>query len=799
MKIWSKQNLTGAGALVVSLMLANFLNFVFNAFLGRHLSYEQFGVLTFFNTIITLFSVFFSGLSSTVNHRTAYLNGKYDHEAGARFARFVRRRSALIAIGLGVVWLAVTPLLSKLFHIDDLVGISMFSPVFLFISISMVNRGYLQGNLNFVSVALIILTEAFMKLMSAAALIFLGLENWIYLSIPFSWLTSFALSAFVTVNRMKAVKGENQFRFSKRFYAAAVVTGLSSMVFLSVDVLLAKHFLSPTAAGEYSLLSLIGKMVYFLGSLLNGFIITFVSHDKGEKRDPGRTFNRLFAACLGLTGVAVFIVGVLGDTTAPILLGQKAQAILPYILTYSIAIGVFTLTSAIVIYQLAREQYAFSIAALAVSGMMALGIILNHGGIQEIINAIFWVSLAGFAIIGLMHLLLRNGRSIIINALDLLNVFMPLQTQAELKQGGKRILIMNWRDTKHTFGGGAEVYIHELAKRWVQDGNQVTVFCGNDSKSLHDETIDGVRIVRRGGFYFVYAWAFVYYITRFRGQFDIIIDCQNGIPFFTPLYAKEKIYCLLFHVHQDVFFKYLPGPMAWFASVLENRAMPYFYRNVKFLTISESTKKDMENLSLIGKGIEIIFPGVDLEQMQPGQKDSNPSVLYLGRLKAYKSVDVLIRSFTSISRKVKNSKLLIAGTGEEEDKLKELADELGLENHVEFLGKVTEAQKVQLMQRAWVFVNPSMMEGWGITTIEANACGTPVVAADVPGLRDSVNNPHTGFLVPHGDSTAMAEKISKILADQKLRSFMSSEAIAWSKQFDWDQSAKKGLRTMRLT
>jgi glycosyltransferase involved in cell wall biosynthesis len=116
-----------------------------------------------------------------------------------------------------------------------------------------------------------------------------------------------------------------------------------------------------------------------------------------------------------------------------------------------------------------------------------------------------------------------------------------------------------------------------------------------------------------------------------------------------------------------------------------------------------------------------------------------------------------------------------------------------LEGNVEFMGKVTEMQKVGLMQRAWVFVNPSLTEGWGITTIEANACGTPVVASDVPGLRDSVNDPDTGFLVPHGNAGKLAEQIIRLLDDQPLRSKMSKSTLEWAKQFNWDISSRKGL------
>ncbi len=85
------------------------------------------------------------------------------------------------------------------------------------------------------------------------------------------------------------------------------------------------------------------------------------------------------------------------------------------------------------------------------------------------------------------------------------------------------------------------------------------------------------------------------------------------------------------------------------------------------------------------------------------------------------------------------------------------------------------------------------MEGWGITTIEANACGTPVVASRVSGLKDSVKNPHTGYLVDYGDVDAFADKIAKLLTNKTVRSSMSEEAENWAKKFDWNISANKSL------
>ncbi len=381
----------------------------------------------------------------------------------------------------------------------------------------------------------------------------------------------------------------------------------------------------------------------------------------------------------------------------------------------------------------------------------------------------------------------RFWKRTLIDANDLLKKDFEVDTK---NVRGTKILVFNWRDNSHVFAGGAEVYVHELSKRLVSEGNHVTLFCGNDGRAPRYEIVDGVYIVRRGGFYLVYLWAFLYYMLKFRNKYDVVIDCENGIPFFTPLYVRKPIFCVLHHVHLDIFSNYLNRPMALLAKFLEGTLMPLVYLNVPFITVSQSTKMSMKEIGLGKKGIYIVQNGVDLLNLIPGAKATNPLVLYLGRLKEYKSVDILIKAFKSVLDKTPNANLIIAGSGTEESNLKKLTENLGLTGSVSFLGKVTEEEKIKLMQRAWAFVNPSYIEGWGITVIEANACGTLVVASDVAGLRDSVKNSYNGFLVDYGNITAFSSKIIEVLQNSLVRESCSKNAVIWASKFSWDMSAQ---------
>jgi len=793
-----KRLLTGAAFFVAANLFSNFLNFAFNAFLGRELALESFGVLTLMNTIIYLLSIAAGAYGTVLNRQTAFLEAKNKKEKALFFLKQSNRYALFITGALSILWLVASPYLSAFFNIDNILIILLFSPIISILFLSAANKGYLQGGFQFGVGALLVLAESIAKFIFAVAFVYAGMEQFVALSLPlsiaFAYVISVLIISKVTMKSAPDVsKPPPSYVFPSGFYAASLVAGLSTAAFLSVDVLLVKHFMSPQEAGEYSLLSLVGKMVFFFGSLLNFAIIPFTAHDQAQQKNPGRRFFKIVLGMLFLVGGSFVGLGLFGRLLVPLFFGAKATAIVSYLLSYSFSISFFTISNTFVTYHLARKDYRFSMVALLSAVFLSVGIVYSHSSIGSVVDLLFMVSLGNLVVISLMHTWQSFGRFVIKNIYDLLDVIRPLPAMIPSVEGGKRILIFNWRDTKHALAGGAEVYIHELAKRWVGAGNAVVQFCGNDGKSERNDVVDGVRIIRRGGFYFVFPWAFVYYMFKFRGKFDIIVDCHNGLPFFTPLYAKEPVFCLLHHVHQEVFKKYLNPLLGFIASNLESKVMPVVYRNIKFITISNSSFNEMKEWNLTGKGVDILFPGVNLGNLAPGQNHETPVILYLGRLKAYKSVDVLIRAFKQVLDKSPESVLCIAGDGEEQVKLEKLVEILEIEESVVFTGRVTEEEKLMLLQKAWVFVNPSMMEGWGITTIEANACGVPVVAADVPGLRDSVRHLTTGYLVEHGNTDEFATKIVELIHDHESRKKMSESSIEWAKQFDWDLVAQKSL------
>lgn len=359
------------------------------------------------------------------------------------------------------------------------------------------------------------------------------------------------------------------------------------------------------------------------------------------------------------------------------------------------------------------------------------------------------------------------------------------------KQKGLKILIFNWRDIKHTWAGGAECYVHELAKRWVKNGHEVTVFCGNDKFCKKEEIIDGVKIIRRGGMYTVYAWAVFYYIFKLRRGVDIIVDSENGTPFFTPLFSTKPIILLIHHVHKEIFTNHLRFPFSYIARFIEGRLMPIVYRKNTVVTVSQSTKDEIVKAKLAQEqDIFIVNPGVNI---YPAKiiKTKHPTVIYLGRLKAYKNIDVAIKAFSRISKKIPRAKFYIVGEGECDRELYELSEGLGLHSQILFYGKVSEKRKVKLLSQSWLALQPSSLEGWGITVLEANAYKTPVIASNTNGLKDSIVHGKTGVLVRTKDVGEFSKAMLFLFQNKKKRVEISEASYRWAQQFSWDTSAEK--------
>jgi glycosyltransferase involved in cell wall biosynthesis len=355
-----------------------------------------------------------------------------------------------------------------------------------------------------------------------------------------------------------------------------------------------------------------------------------------------------------------------------------------------------------------------------------------------------------------------------------------------------KILVVNWLDRENPQAGGAEAHLHQIFGRLADRGHRVTLLTSGWRGCAPRVELDGIQVHRCGGRHTVPLAAPRYYRKHLRDEpTDVVVEDLNKVPFFTPLWTRTPVALLVHHLFGTTAFQEASPPLAAATWLLE-RPVPRVFRGLPTVAVSESTREDLVGRGLRREQIEVIPNGIDLETFAPrgdGTRYEVPTILYLGRLKRYKRVDLVIRAAAELKRRGRPFRVLVAGTGDQLGALERLTTKLGLGSHVELLGFVSEERKLELFRRSWVHVLTSPKEGWGISNIEAAACGTPAVASDSPGLRESVVHGGTGFLVPHGDVIRLADALERVLSDPALRDTLGVSARRFAEGLSWSRSA----------
>lgn len=354
------------------------------------------------------------------------------------------------------------------------------------------------------------------------------------------------------------------------------------------------------------------------------------------------------------------------------------------------------------------------------------------------------------------------------------------------------ILAVNWLDVANPLAGGAELHFFEIFRRLAERGHRVTLICSGWSGGPREAEIQGIAVHRHGGRHS--------FAVRGRGAVrralheerqDIIVEDINKLPLYLPTLTTLPVYIIVPHLFGTTAFREASWPVAaivWLAEL----AIPAAYRRAAFQAISDSTRDDLVARGIPAEGIRVIHPGVDATWYVPDPavpRAPVPTFLYVGRLKRYKGLDTLLRALASAHRAKADIQLAIAGDGDDRDRLEGLTKALGIASAVRFLGYVDEERKRDLFRTAWAHIFPSPKEGWGLSNVEAAACGTPAIASDSPGLRESVRNGQTGTLVPHGDVAALASALLRYARDPQLVESLGGAARRFAGTLSWSRAA----------
>lgn len=359
-----------------------------------------------------------------------------------------------------------------------------------------------------------------------------------------------------------------------------------------------------------------------------------------------------------------------------------------------------------------------------------------------------------------------------------------------------RILMFNWRDINNPAAGGAEVLTHEHMKRWAKAGHKCYLVTSAFPNCKNIEKIEGYTVYRSGNRFSVYWDAYKLYKRYFEGKVDLVIDQINTIPFFTPLYVKEKKMSFFHQTCKEIWFYEVKFPFSLFGYLAESLYLR-LYKNYPSMVLSTSTKQDLLNLNF--KHIFIIPAGINFKPISRIRKKEKNMLIYVGRLKKSKRIHHIIKALFFVKQKIPDIKLYIMGSGDNKynECLVKLTKKYDLQKNIDFLGYRNFEKRNELMGKAESILMASIREGWGLTITEANAMGTPAIGYNAPGLRDSIKNGLTGLL-SKDNPQALADKISEFLTNKNLKKKLTKNCLNDSHNYSWDKSAKESLNILEM-
>ena len=360
-----------------------------------------------------------------------------------------------------------------------------------------------------------------------------------------------------------------------------------------------------------------------------------------------------------------------------------------------------------------------------------------------------------------------------------------------MKSRPLHILVLVDRDWTHPQAGGTGANLRAHVRYFTEWGHRVTIMTGSYPGAVPVERDGPVTIHRRGGRKSVFPHAIAQVLLRRRARdADVVLEIVNGITFLTPLWLRRPHVQYVHHVHREQYIEEMGGFGRMAAFLAETAPLRWLYRRGRFVTVSEATARQLMELRIPREAIEVNYHGPEPNEYTPGERAAEPTLIYLGRLKRYKRIEVLFDVVEGNPAVV----LDIVGDGEHRPVLESEIEARGLGDRVRLHGFVDHEHKLQLLQRAWALVTASAAEGWGLTTLEAAACATPSVAVGVGGLAEAVEHERTGLLAR--DSADLVVQTRRLLENSELRERLGANALRRVQSLGWEHTVGRTLTAL---
>lgn len=369
-----------------------------------------------------------------------------------------------------------------------------------------------------------------------------------------------------------------------------------------------------------------------------------------------------------------------------------------------------------------------------------------------------------------------------------------METHTQQADAGRlRVLYLSWRDRDNPEAGGAEVFTERTAEVLTHMGHSVTLFTSRFPGSSRAERHGEVRVVRSGNRFTCYLRGLLH-VWRSRDEYDVIIDVQNGVPFWSPLAARVPVVNVVHHVHREQWRSIFGPVVARFGWFLESRLAPFVYRRCRYVTVSEATRRELDHLGIDAARTDVVYSGNDLPDDYASYanvpKTTTPSLIVLGRLVPHKNVETAVDLLARLAPEHPHMELHVVGDGYWHDEIVAHAERTGVADRLHMHGFVDERTKHTLLAQSWVVVMPSHKEGWGLTIVEGGLHGTPAVAyAHAGGPSESVRHGDTGLLA--ADTDELTRHVTDLIADDQLRIRLGENAKRHARSFDWSASGQE--------
>ena len=350
-----------------------------------------------------------------------------------------------------------------------------------------------------------------------------------------------------------------------------------------------------------------------------------------------------------------------------------------------------------------------------------------------------------------------------------------------------KILWFNHRDLKHPLAGGAERTIYEVSKRLVSSGYEIILVTVNPGGLDESEILDGIKIIRTKGNIRAHLA-----VPKIIGKMkpDVIIDdLAHVVPWLSPLFTRTKVIVFFRHLHA----RSLPGQVNFpLFLLLKNieKSYRFFYRNSIFVTETDTGINDLVKLGIKRDLIRRILPGVDGDTFKPCEKTKTPSIIYFGGLRDYKRPWLAVELMNQL--KGYDVRMKVVGSGPSLEKVTSLCKRYGLEEMIDFTGRLSEVDLANAICESWINVHFSVTEGFGITIIESASCGVPTLALEAPGVSDVIRGFKMG--ISEMDIEHIAIDVKKILENYNE---WYLQVLNASKVFSWENTVSHWIELMK--